>query len=296
MGRTLEMPPAATLNDTTPDASHPFEMPKSNEPPPALLEPCEAATASCVDHPPLARAIRDWHQGLSTSQLLDMQTTIGALEKRSPLHIGTAFSGTDIIVHLLKTFSECWAELFNSRVQFVSRYACDSDPEVQQFLMNHVLSRDCALFQDVEHLARASALNLMTNKVEIVPYADIFVAGITCTDRARASGNAGRMLNCVQTGQGKTGEAGQLVLRAISSLRPEVAILECVDGLAQKDTGKSKQTQSDAEYIVDELRRLGYGASTITTDAADHGSVARRRAFPLWDTTCLIFAHTTPCP
>ncbi|KAI4268831.1 MAG: hypothetical protein L6R35_006726 [Caloplaca aegaea] len=276
-----------TMDKAPSDASSPDEVdgldndkgdtrdPQGAKSPVVGPSPDEEALHTITEDTPLEQAVRQWHQGLSSSQLIDLQETARQLEIKSPLFIGTALSGSDIVVYSLQVLSRHWRELFGCNVQFVSAYACDNDPTVQEFLASHVLHDDSALFPDVEHLLRESALNLLTRSVQIVPYVDIFVAGITCTDRAKTNGSAFKMVNCVQTGAGKTGEAAHLVLQVISKVRPELVILECVSGLAQ-NTKSSKQ--SDAEYIVNRLRQLGYGAGTITTDAQEHGSVARRRA------------------
>ena len=78
--------------------------------------------------------------------------------------------------------------------------------------------------------------------------------------------------------EGKTGESFEAVRRYLVRHHPDCFMLENVPGLAQTVKGGGDSVESDAEYIVRELKKCGYQTVVqISTSAADHGSPCCRK-------------------
>jgi site-specific DNA-cytosine methylase len=220
-------------------------------------------------------ACKRWHAGLSATSLLKLQAAVELLVTWSPVQVGTLFSGSDIVMHVLDAFAREWKIIFDKDVVFHARLQCESDEEVQHFLLN-VFGEGVQgphLFKDAAHLQSLSAFCERTKSVVVVPPLHMVIAGVVCVDRSPLSTKSSSMVNCVQNGTGTTGESASLLLGFIDKCRPDIVVLECVKGLAQK---VSSVALSDSEYIAQEFASRDYGCLEAAVAAENHGSQARR--------------------
>jgi site-specific DNA-cytosine methylase len=220
-------------------------------------------------------ACKRWHAGLSATSLLKLQAAVELLVTWSPVQVGTVFTGSDIVIHVLHAFAREWKIIFDKDVVFQARLQCESDEEVQHFLLN-VFGEGLQgphLFKDAAHLQNLSAFCERTKSEVVVPPLHMVVAGVVCVDRSPMNTKSSSMVNCVQNSSGETGESASLLLSFIDKCRPNIVLLECVKGLAQK---VSWAALSDSEYISQEFASRNYGCLEATVAAENHGSQARR--------------------
>jgi hypothetical protein len=75
--------------------------------------------------PPLHRASRAWFQNTNPDVEFRFLNALGTVlaDSHDTISYGTAFSGSDIMVHTLAALSETWQELYGLRVSFVQKFA-----------------------------------------------------------------------------------------------------------------------------------------------------------------------------
>ena len=101
---------------------------------------------------PLAKAIRKWHDSLPPQDILALRANLQELAK-SGITIGTACSGTDIIVLVLELLSDFWTSEYGVKVPLRHAFACESQPSVQKFLCGQFPS--CEVVSEEKRVARS---------------------------------------------------------------------------------------------------------------------------------------------
>jgi hypothetical protein len=103
-------------------------------------------------------------------------------------------------------------------------------------------------------------------------------AGFTCKSRSNLNVNRSLNKGCVQKGTADTGESWCHAHSFLDAHHPDSFLLENVESLGQE---VPESSETDAEFIVRELRQLGYGSVLqIITQARRYGSkAARKRLF-----------------
>ncbi|CAK0804534.1 unnamed protein product, partial [Prorocentrum cordatum] len=203
------------------------------------------------------------------------------------LTYGSACSGSDLAFHaiesVLDTFLESWVPRSAEACKVKHVFACEKDQKKQKFLQAQFPQLEC-IFGDVSGLHSRTAKNMINDRRVPIPYVDLFAAGFSCKSRSNANNNSSSHKNCVQEGDldTETGYTFHHIYRYILRSKPRLLFLENVSGLAEKDEGssadgKEPKTQSDADWIVQQLEQNGYAARYVIFDASDFGSPAARK-------------------
>eukprot|EP00969_Alexandrium_andersonii_P236880 10457003-Alexandrium_andersonii.AAC.1 len=122
------------------------------------------------------------------------------------------------------------------------------------------------------------AMDCVSGQHQVVPFADGFAMGFSCTSRSPANRNAKAKVNCIQTNDpdAATNVTFRGGLAYVDKARPFMILMENVKELDQK-VGEDSQDVSDAQAVVDEFEELGYVMAYHMFDAADYGSWAHRK-------------------
>jgi site-specific DNA-cytosine methylase len=223
----------------------------------------------------LKASVRAWHGKFSAHQLMSLQTGLKKFTLQ-PLRIGTGFSGCDIAWEVLKFLKDYWWNTFQLDIKMELSFCCESNLDKLEWLKS--THSECArVFRDMAELGKTRAVNMLTNKMELVPPVDLFLAGFVCVDRSKLNRNRANNINCVQDNSGKTGTSFHICASYIETNLPPAILLENVPDLQNKKPGHD---DSDMDFILDWLRSRKYAASASVYDARDHGSIQARER--LW--------------
>ena len=129
--------------------------------------------------------------------------------------------------------------------------------------------------RDVADLTQHSPFNAKIGKESLMPWFCDFEGGFTCVSRSSFNSNAPQNLNCVQKGTEKTGKAYALCDNIADLPQVKKLLLENLSALGQKDKS-TDGSQSDTEYIVDQLKSKGFCAWACTSNANEFGSPVPR--------------------
>ena len=139
----------------------------------------------------LASAIFMWHEHLHAPmhQLLTKLVRNGLLKFERKTW-GSACSGTDVFGKALVALLQHWGD----ECTFKQLYAAERDTAKQEFIkLQH---EPGALFADVADLARNMALCKMKRVEVVVPSAELFTAGFSCTSRSSMNSQRAKFANC----------------------------------------------------------------------------------------------------
>lgn len=226
---------------------------------------------------PLERAIRQAHSGMSAGSIDRLVRNLKVLQQSGFNRIGTLSSGSDLISVVYKRLCEYWSETFGVELAITSKFACESVPEKQEFILNLFVG-DACVFTNNEDMNTGEGWCVRHDKQCCINHVRFGSAGFSCQSRSAANQSRAKNVNCVQNGEGKTGESFEAVRRYLERHHPDCFMLENVPGLAQTVKGGGDSVESDAEYIVRELKKCGYQTVVqISTSAADHGSPCCRK-------------------
>ena len=200
---------------------------------PEPLEPLEAAetdfeSESPTDeteedrHTPLWRAVREWHEAMPPESLLELRQTLMAVSS-APFKIGTACSGSDVLLVLFRELADFWSEVLGVPFTFRHCFACEKQPLVQEFLLQHfsdleVLVPDLSFMGD--HSVPSIGRDGKTEGVEL-PKVHFFAAGFVCKSRSKLNAQASAHRGCVQKGTELTGESFAATCAYIKGYRPQ---------------------------------------------------------------------------
>ena len=94
--------------------------------------------------------------------------------------IGTLCSGSDVCIVVFKSVARYARQQFNLEMPVQQAFAAENNLDKQAFLMQYHVDNLKVLFNDAMCLALPRARNLVTNKVTLVRWSWIFLAGFTC--------------------------------------------------------------------------------------------------------------------
>jgi site-specific DNA-cytosine methylase len=190
-----------------------------------------------------------------------------------PLTVGTACSGSDMVVVVLELLQKTFITEFDSRVSFDFLFACERDPKKQKFILTQFPDLKF-LMSSTKELTDAAAVNLKTGSRCIVPYVDIYVAGFSCVSRSRLNKNASQHRGCIASGTETSGVSFAEVWAYVGKVLPELVVFENLPDLLSGS--KLTDGKSDAEYIKSLFTNLGYECFMQIVAAEDYGSRTRR--------------------
>ena len=207
-----------------------------------------------------------------------------------PLVVSTMSSGTDISIVALKRIVSFMRKELDVDLDIQQSFAVESHPEKARWLQECMIAENgatgCCVFKDNLHMARERAPCWLHNHERagcLIKHSNIMLAGFTCKARSPLNRNASKNRGCVQKESESTGESFKSVRSFLAQHLPDAVALENVTGLLADvpDSGKT-----DAEYICETLRGIGYGTVVMAVlEASEFGSPAARKR--VWWIACL---------
>ena len=143
----------------------------------------EEASKAARDHRSLLQqAIRKWHDAFQTRTL---RILIERLKELGSITIGTACSGTDVVVYILEELNQFWQAEFQTGLKMSQAFACESNKDIANFI--HTQFPDCpAVINDIVHLGSDYAPTMDGKRVRMQSV-DIYVCGFSCKNRAKCN-------------------------------------------------------------------------------------------------------------
>eukprot|EP00969_Alexandrium_andersonii_P367306 15470436-Alexandrium_andersonii.AAC.1 len=224
--------------------------------------------------PPIQFAINEWHDNLSHGTFRKLAQNLRATTNSvQEITIGTACSGTDIIIKVAESIAKAWRETYDICFHIVHAFACEKDPEKQDNLTRQFPELSI-IFNDINDLSETKATNVISGTLTPVPWVFMFACGFVCKSRTRLSSKASQNRNCIQNStDAETAFTFNAARDYIQSARPNTVILENVIEL---DEGSEEGGDSDAAYVLGVLKDLGYVATVHRFNCKDYGSPVER--------------------
>ena len=204
-----------------------------------------------------------------------------------PFAIGTACSGTDAVISWWHDLERATIELLDSTVarqpHAVHVFSCESHEATRMFI--HDNCKPGALFHDVKHLSSSAEVHDdMTGASRLVPAVDFFICGFSCKSvsfknsrRTEFGKELLREMLCrfslgadsgldVNRATDTTSYTLSGVLDFVKERRPSLILLENVMGFAPF-----------VPELAKIMRNFGYMFITMTVDAGEYSTAARRQ-------------------
>ena len=154
------------------------------------------------EKPPLAIAMHAFMDSLPPQKARQLMEQMRFLS-RETISVGTACSGTDVAVLALRELLMKARKLFGVKVSVRHLFSCESDPHVQDFLVEHHPGME-ALVGDMKFLDGDSAPTVKKgppgNSI-MLGTLDLFMAGFVCKARSKVKPGRARP-TCIRDGTG----------------------------------------------------------------------------------------------
>ena len=218
-----------------------------------------------------------WHEALSMhgdTHVEWLDALRGFAQKVNGVcHVGTLFSGSDMIRPMLEQLSLFWKYTYDVSLTFVFLFAAEANEGKQAFLQDH--ARADVVFRRAEDCSEPMAESCITGDQCIVPWVHWLWAGFPCVSKSQANTSRGQHKNCMRDATAETGRGFATVLKYVEKARPLMVTLENVTSLTDGVLG-----ETDSDYMCERFQSLGYWSRCFITEASDHGSkAARERAY-----------------
>ena len=143
-------------------------------------------------------------------------------------------------------------------------WSCENNPKKQQWIKDNFDMEK--IFTNIHDLPCLVGLDCVTGKEAPVDRPDILVAGFVC--KSVSTENVSRHLyhDCINTGQGTTGETFRSLLAYVEKSVPRVVICENVEGLVKRNRGE----EPVIHHVGVAFRRLGYSFAYTVVDSRDY--------------------------
>lgn len=158
-------------------------------------------------------------------------------------------------------------------VKIEHKFACEKDEQKRAFIAVELNPE--RIFIDIASLSERLAYDSLSNEKRRVPLVDVFLCGFSCRSRSSLSSRASQNTDCVQNQDTdtETGYTFDKCFRYIRKASPSWVLLENVRALTQvSDEGAT----SDAVWICQQLREVGYVVEMFVFDCLNYGSVQSR--------------------
>ena len=96
---------------------------------------------------------------------------------------------------MLGHLTDYWGAHYNIDIAVSSKFACEIDPAKQAFLQQQ--HGATLMFEDVGDLHKFKAKNVVTGQMAVVPVANAFGFGGSCTTRSPASQHSSANRSCI---------------------------------------------------------------------------------------------------
>ena len=195
---------------------------------------------------------------LSPANLLKLSSHIAMLARQcgGSILLGTACSGTDLIVHILHSLLNHFQKVFGMTLKLRHVFAIEIEPKKQDFLRAHWTPE--ALFSDLLEVVSSSVVHEeLSGEMQAVVAPTFLAIGIECDSISGLNSQSQAGEGLVSSGSGRTGSTGQAALKLVGRLRPSFVIFENVKNLnTTKDAAGKKE--SDLIVLVRNMNAMGY--------------------------------------
>lgn len=220
---TEPMPPQIVT--TTPPASSPAAASQSHVPSPGLapasLDPMDVnSNRSRLRDLLLSRlsseSLHDVHRYLYSCTALSIHLGYSGMK------VATGCAGSDAPVWILDNLAEGLLG-----VKFEHTFSCEVDPRKRDWIQttNPALP---ALYSDIRQMGEYHRVNLVTNRLDHVDSAMIWVVGFSCTSISNENNASSLFKSCINDFTGATGETFKGVLMYVTKHRPSMVLMENV--------------------------------------------------------------------
>ena len=169
---------------------------------------------------------------MSPQIFLSYKRGLQRLSKHS-LHVGTASSGTDIVVLSLSLLSKHWKKSCAIDVDIVHAYSVENNVNKQEFIYK-TFGVDCFVCNSTLVGSKAVTAKGVTKPIIQM---GLFIAGFTCKARSKLNKHAKANIGCCKRFQESTGESLLHIFDAVRAHRPKWVILENLRDLMQAEAG-----------------------------------------------------------
>ena len=219
----------------------------------------------------LRLAIEKWDAGLTADATTELLTGLKGMASKVR-RIGTGFTGCEITFQVLSALCDFWAEKYSVTIPIELAFCCELDDEKAAWLQHK--HPNCGFIgRDVAELSRTRAWNRVTNGFDVVPPCDLWLGGFVCVDKSKLNRNRGAHADGIQTNSGSTGATFRYARDYLEENKPPAFVLENLKELKIEKVGHEL---SDLDFVLEELRNIGYTVSANVYQASDYGSLADR--------------------
>ena len=188
------------------------------------------------------------------------------------LSVGTACSGTDVLIHVLADWLvPWWNKTFGLSIEVDHAFSCEVVEWKASWILAHFKPR--YLFSDLFDLAKDTARDLISNGLAPVPSVSCFACGVECDTLSQLNNH--RDPDCVSTGTGKTGTTAVACFQYLRRHRPQFFFVENVRTLASESKASSscriQQSKNPLQLITEWANHLGYVISSHLLDSCHYG-------------------------
>lgn len=251
----------------------------------------EALTVSRPEHRATrsTRIVGIFLDGAKAPMLVAVRGGLATLAREvhsTRIPVGTACSGSDLVVEVAGVLQSIWTDIFDLEVTLEHKWSCEKDETKAKFIKAHFSPE--YVFADIEDMAVTAYARAhgISTPVPVAPVS-ILICGSECDSVSLLNKSARTRDNvqCVEKRREKTGRTAGGVMDLVKRARPRVVIMENVRNLSAK-AGNGK---SNMDSVVEQLKGMDYVCATHLLNAINYGVPQSRERYPP-----LVSPHTVP--
>lgn len=194
---------------------------------------------------------------LTPDRLVCIRDALAAMKATFPtgFSIGTACSGSDVIMHIVDVLRKVWMDMFGVDLLIRHTFSVECVDFKQTWIKEHFSPE--FLFENVESLSEGLCRDVLSGEMRPTPTCCCFACGIECDSVSGLNLHSRENRACVSSGEGRTGRTAKAALSYLQSRRPLLAIFENVRNLnvGSKSSGSAG---SNLDHLRQSLNQLGY--------------------------------------
>ena len=223
---------------------------------------------------PMETLLKSQYDRLSPEKMVHLRQQLQdfATAYDGRLSVGTACSGTDVLIHVLADWLvPWWNKTFGFSIEVGHAFSCEVVEWKASWILAHFKPR--YLFSDLFDLAKDTARDLISNGLAPVPSVSCFACGVECDTLSQLNNH--RDPDCVSTGTGKTGTTAVACFQYLRRHRPQFFFVENVRTLASESKASSscrtQQSKNPLQLITEWANDLGYVIFSQLLDSCHYG-------------------------
>jgi site-specific DNA-cytosine methylase len=224
--------------------------------------------------------ISDLHGRLSASRILKLRDGLMILHQvgHGSVRLGTACSGSDLIVNVLEELLKFYSTMFGLNVTTTHCFACESVRFKQEWIIKHF--QPGRLFPDLKELHQQVVRDIDGNDA-VVELLDGFACGAECDSISALNGQRSDNWSCVEEADTsgrdtKTGGTAKSSFDFLQTNRPPFFMLENVKNLNVKAKDGCK---TNLQMLILWGNSLGYYVVYTLLNCLDFGTPQHRERF-----------------